>query len=217
MLNTKQVVSLCKEHGFSLVGVADARKSKWSTEFEQWLHGGKHGEMAWLANNVSLRLDPTLFVEGAKSVICVADRYGGAEDEPLPPRHGRIARYARGSDYHKVMKKRLHTVCDVLRAIDESFIFRVCVDTAPLFEREFAAASGIGASRNARLSTTTIGESHAGRATSPNSRDVAAGVRRGLSPRTAGATPGLFSKLPSRHYGLSAARKLAGLEHRVSG
>ena len=145
MLNTKQVVSLCKEHGFSLVGVADARKSKWSTEFEQWLHGGKHGEMAWLANNVSLRLDPTLFVEGARSVICVADRYGGAEDEPLPPRHGRIARYARGGDYHKVMKKRLHTVCDVLRAIDESFFFRACVDTAPLFEREFAAASGIGA------------------------------------------------------------------------
>ncbi len=58
MLHTDQVILLCKEHGFALVGVTDAQKSKWSSEFEAWLEAKKHGEMLWLANNVDVRLDP---------------------------------------------------------------------------------------------------------------------------------------------------------------
>ena len=145
MLDTTQVVTLCKKHGFALAGVAAASPSKFSGEFESWLQAEKHGEMKWLTNNVSLRMDPANFVDGAKSVICVADRYGSGEDEPLLPRHGRVARYARGGDYHKVMKKRLHQVCDTLRESDQDSIFRACVDTAPLLEREYAQAAGLGA------------------------------------------------------------------------
>ncbi len=158
MLTTQQVVSISKEHGFALVGVTDARKSKWSTEFQQWLAAEKHGEMQWLANNVDLRIDPTVFVPEATSIICVADRYASDVDEPLPPRHGKIARYARGGDYHKVMKKRLHKVCDVLRELDSESTFRACVDTAPLFEREFAAAAGLGAiGKNTLLIDQSVG------------------------------------------------------------
>ncbi|MBC8522344.1 tRNA epoxyqueuosine(34) reductase QueG [PVC group bacterium] len=147
MVHTQQVIALCKEHGFALVGVCDAQKSKWSTEFEQWLQAEKHGEMKWLENNVELRVDPAEFVLGAESVVCVADRYATSEAEPVKLGHGKIARYARGQDYHKVMKKRLHKVCDALRELDETqkHIFRGCVDTAPLFEREFAANAGLGA------------------------------------------------------------------------
>ncbi|MBC8202452.1 MAG: tRNA epoxyqueuosine(34) reductase QueG [Planctomycetes bacterium] len=158
MIDTQQVVLLCKEHGFALVGVTDARKSKWSSEFQQWLEAEKHGEMQWLANNVDLRIDPTAFVPEATSVICVADRYAADDDPPLPARHGKIARYARGGDYHKVMKKRLHKVCNALRDLDGNSLYRGCVDTAPLFEREFAAAAGLGAiGKNTLLIDQSVG------------------------------------------------------------
>jgi epoxyqueuosine reductase len=78
-------------------------------------------------------------------VICVADRYGGLEDPPLDTHEGRIARYARGNDYHKVMKRRLHKICDELAGQNPEETFRACVDTVPLFERELAAKAGIGA------------------------------------------------------------------------
>ncbi len=158
MIDTQQVVSLCKEYGFALVGVTDACKSKWYSAFQKWLEAEKHGEMQWLANNVDLRIDPTAFVPEAASVICVADRYAGDDGAPLPPRHGKIARYARGGDYHKVMKKRLHKVCDALRDLDGDSVFRGCVDTAPLFEREFAAAAGLGAiGKNTLLIDQSVG------------------------------------------------------------
>src|SRR5690606_6360627 len=57
----------------------------------------------------------------------------------------RIARYARGDDYHVVMKKRLHALCDRLRAeCGERESFRAFVDTAPILEREHAARAGLG-------------------------------------------------------------------------
>jgi epoxyqueuosine reductase len=156
---TQQAISLCKEHGFNLVGVTSAHKSKWSTEFEQWLQAGKHGEMGWLAKNVSMRLNPTELVDGAVAVLCVADRYASGEDESQQFGFGKVARYARGLDYHNVMKKRLHSVCDALRErSDHPYIYRSCVDTAPLLERECAAAAGIGAiGKNTLLIDQSIG------------------------------------------------------------
>ncbi len=71
-------------------------------------------------------------------------RGGGAGAEQPPPGHGKIARYARGADYHDVMKGRLHALCDALRREHPSQQFRACVDTAPLMEREHAARAGLG-------------------------------------------------------------------------
>jgi len=144
MIDTTTVIGLCTQHGFALAGVAPANKTKWATHFESWIHQGKQGEMQWLENNVSTRLDPSVLLEGAASIICVADRYGCTEETDLHHRHGRVARYARGNDYHKEMKRRLHHVCDALRELDGESSFRACVDTAPLLEREHAAAAGLG-------------------------------------------------------------------------
>jgi epoxyqueuosine reductase len=135
--------------GFALSGVAAAERTAYEGELRAWLAAGRHGEMAYLARNVDARLDPTVLVPGARSVICVADRYhdggadapGGAGEAP----RGRIARYARGDDYHRVMKKRLHRLADELRAALPGETFRVCVDTAPLLERELAGRAGLGA------------------------------------------------------------------------
>lgn len=144
-LDPADIPSMCRALGFALGGVAPAQPSAHAEFFRRWLAEGKHGEMAWLARNVETRLDPALLVPGARSVIMVADLYHerGAPDEPGAP-DGRIARYARGDDYHDVMKRRLHALCDALRDRFPGHAFRACVDTAPLMEREFAARAGLG-------------------------------------------------------------------------
>ncbi len=84
-------------------------------------------------------------LEGAKSVIMVADLYANRGDtRDIAVGHGRIARYAQGRDYHKIIKKRLHQLCDELASAHPDAAFRAFVDTAPVMERELAARCGIG-------------------------------------------------------------------------
>ena len=142
---SQQVVDLCLAQGFALAGVAVANESAFKQEFEEWIKQGKQGEMEWMERNVGVRLDPKQLLVDAKSVICVADRYGDIEEPNMPLGHGKIARYARGQDYHKGMKKRLHIVCDELKKKYPEETFKACVDTAPILEREFAARAGLGA------------------------------------------------------------------------
>lgn len=109
--------------------------------------------MEYLARNTELRADPALLLPGAMTAIMVADLYHARGETPVSsgsafvqqfPSSGKIARYARGRDYHKVMKKRLHTLCDELRVRHPAAEFRAFVDTAPLMEREIAQLAGLG-------------------------------------------------------------------------
>lgn len=144
----RSIVARCRDLGFALAGVCPARPSARAEFFRNWLADGKHGTMAWLARDPDTRLDPSRLLPGARSIIMVGDLYvprgGGAGAEKTPPGHGKIARYARGADYHDVMKRRLHALCDGLRQEHPSEQFRACVDTAPLMEREHAARAGLG-------------------------------------------------------------------------
>ncbi len=140
------IFAQCKSLGFALAGIAPAEPTRWEAELRAWLAAGKHGEMAYLEQNFEALLDPTKILPGVKSIICVADRYhDGKKHDAPPPGTGRIARYARGEDYHKVIKRRLHALCDSLQRDFPSEQFRACVDTAPLLEREYAARAGLGA------------------------------------------------------------------------
>ncbi len=159
---TQQVLARCRALGFVLAGVAEAKPTSYERQYRAWIEAGKHGEMAYLAQNLEKRLDVRTMLPGAdaKSVICVGDRYGeeGIEggDGIEASRHrgikggeekakGKIARYARGDDYHVVMKKRLHRLADELAEQFPDEVFRVCVDTAPVLEREHAQRAGLGA------------------------------------------------------------------------
>ncbi len=144
------IVARCRALGFARAGVAPVRPSRWSEELAAWLEAGRHEPMAWLAEHAEVRSDPRRLLDGARSVIVVADRYahGGREAvsrDPDVPARGRIARYARGRDYHRVIRRRLHELADALRAEHPGHAFRACVDTAPILEREVAAAAGLGA------------------------------------------------------------------------
>lgn len=142
--------------GFALVGVTPAQPTAHEAFFRQWLAQGKHGQMHYLANHVDKRLDPAKLLPGAKSIICVADRYaaqwpgdaeqGQIEDgvDQAPPATGRLARYAWGADYHKVIKKRLFVLADALREKWPGHDYKAAVDTAPILEREHAQRAGLG-------------------------------------------------------------------------
>jgi len=151
--------------GFERVGIATAGPVNRGDYYKGWLDRGCAGEMHYLHRHLDVRVDPRKLLDGARSIIVVAQNYrhdscsqsGIAEastSEPVSdarssttaePVRGRIAQYAWGRDYHRVLKKRLRGLADALHeAIGEPFETRVCVDTAPIVEREWAAVAGIG-------------------------------------------------------------------------
>ncbi len=147
---TRAVLNRCKALGFALAGIAPPASSQHERELRDWLAAGKHGEMRYLAEHTTERLDPREMIPGVRSIICVADRYHDGTDAAEAPAagsspRGRIARYACGDDYHLVMKKRLHQLADELAAEHPAETFRACVDTAPVLEREIAQRAGLGA------------------------------------------------------------------------
>ena len=124
------IKGLGEQFGFAMTGITPASISDHVDFLDQWLADGKQGEMDYLANHRDIRIDPDKLLPGAQSVICVADRYPHETDLPTDPPAGRIARYAWGDDYHKVLKKRLMHLADALRKHYPDEQFRVAVDTA---------------------------------------------------------------------------------------
>ena len=124
-----------------------------------WLAAGRHAEMDYLADGP--RHDPSRLLCEAKTLIAVALAYPASGSlVPLrrgadgPPLTGVVARYARGEDYHDVMRKKLRRLADaVANLLGRAVLARHCVDTAPLLERAAAERAGLGF---ASKSTMTI-------------------------------------------------------------
>lgn len=142
----EKIVERCKALGFALAGVTALRPSDEGERLDAWLDAQKHASMSYMKEHAELRKDAAALLEGAQSVIVVADQYAqrGSEDDDHGATFGRIARYARGRDYHTVIKKRLHALSDELRQRYPSEKFRSFVDTAPVMEREQALRAGLG-------------------------------------------------------------------------
>ena len=104
--------------GFDLVGIAPAAPSVYREYVRRWLDDGRAGTMEYLSARFEERVDPTTYLPGARSVVCVAVNYHQPV-EPVPneerPHHGRVARYALGDDYHELIKPRLYALADWLR------------------------------------------------------------------------------------------------------
>lgn len=138
------VLAAAAEVGFASAAVCDARPTEHPEALRAWLAAGKHGEMRYLAERLDLLLDPARLLPGARSVVVVADRYhDGRPDRRTSPRVGRVARYARGRDYHLVLRRRLERLVAAISPRLPGASWRICVDTAPLLERELAARSGL--------------------------------------------------------------------------
>lgn len=146
---SREIVEACESLGFAGAGVCAARAGEHAESFGSWLAGGLAGTMSWMHERPEQRVDIRRLEPGReiRSVIVVADQYAvpGGEDEPdRVPGTGRIARYARGRDYHAVVRKKLHTLADRLRERFPGEVFRSFVDTGPVLEREHAARAGLG-------------------------------------------------------------------------
>jgi len=131
------------ELGFQAVGIADADLSAAEPRLLEWLAQGRHGEMEYMARHGALRARPAELRPGTLRVISC--RMGYHHDTHLPgPEFAHIARYARGRDYHKVLRARLQKLCERIEAEAGTFGYRVFADSAPVMEVELAARAGLG-------------------------------------------------------------------------
>jgi epoxyqueuosine reductase len=134
--------------GFDMAGIAEVRASDHADFYRAWLAAGRHGSMSYLAREdaVQRRLEPELF----RSAIVVALNYytpdGDGSGDAADPARGIIARYARGRDYHRVIKSKLLRLLSWLEAElgRELPLARAYVDTGPVLERELAERAGLG-------------------------------------------------------------------------
>ena len=133
------------ELGFQAVGIADTDLADAENRLGDWLGRGWHGEMDYMARHGALRARPADLVPGTLRVIsCRMDYLQASADSAGDPLLAAIARYARGRDYHKVLRARLQKLCDRIEVDAGRFGYRVFADSAPVMEVELAARSGIG-------------------------------------------------------------------------
>ena len=107
-MNTNAITQYIKERayaeGFAYIGISKAEKMEpESKRLAKWLEQGMHGKMSYMENHFDMRVDPTLLVPGAKSVISLMYNYypEATQQDPNAPK---LARYAQGKDYHHVLK-----------------------------------------------------------------------------------------------------------------
>ncbi len=147
-ITSQQVKDLAAECGFELAGIAPALPLQDFSRFETWRERGFAGEMTYLTDHRGdLRSDPTALLPQAQSIICVGKLYNTSPNGcDSAAQSGHISRYAWGhADYHDVLRQGLEKLAiRVQAAHGQPFSWRVCVDTAPLLERSYAQAAGLG-------------------------------------------------------------------------
>ncbi|PKP79209.1 MAG: tRNA epoxyqueuosine(34) reductase QueG [Alphaproteobacteria bacterium HGW-Alphaproteobacteria-3] len=142
-----ELAAQARDAGFDDIGIAraDARPDL-PERLRHWLDLGCHGGMGWMAETAERRADPKTLWPDAKSVIMLAMNYGPEIDprEALERRdRAAISVYAQNRDYHDLVKKRLKQVARWLAETSGAEV-KVFVDTAPVMEKPFAQAAGLG-------------------------------------------------------------------------
>lgn len=136
------LIEACEGLGFDEVGVCAADPIPHWNAYQYWLDRGFHGTMEYMERQAELRSDPASLLPGAKTIIAASLNYHQAN--PARPGKPRIAQYALGRDYHKVLRAKLQTLAKRLESLSPGHTFRACVDSAPIFEREYAQLAGLG-------------------------------------------------------------------------
>jgi epoxyqueuosine reductase len=133
-----------KELGFAAVGVARAEPGPAVEKMREWLAAGYHGKMDYMVRHAELRATPQNLHPGTISVISVALDYLPHHKTADQPGQAVISRYAQGRDYHKVVRSRLQKLAYTIAVQIGPFGYRVCSDSAPVMEVEFARQAGLG-------------------------------------------------------------------------
>jgi epoxyqueuosine reductase len=146
-ITAEQIKSLAGECGFELCGITPAVPHEDFTRFDDWRRAGMAGDMTYLTDHRGdLRSDPRNLLPEARTLVCLGKLYNTPYDRTAQDCHtGWISRYAWGSDYHEVLREALNSLGTRIATVHgEQFPWRACVDTAPLLERSYAKAAGLG-------------------------------------------------------------------------
>lgn len=155
---SRLIKAKAKKFGFQSCGISKAAfLEEDAFSLENWLKNNYHGKMTYMENHFDKRLNPTLLVEGSKSVISLSYNY--FPEENLSAFNDlKISKYAYGEDYHIVIKEIMQEMVAELKEEIGDFECRVFTDSAPILERSWAKKSGIGwVGKNANLITKQSG------------------------------------------------------------
>jgi epoxyqueuosine reductase len=152
-LTSTRIKELAYQSGFDLCGVTSPaiipEARRW---YREWTELGLNGEMVWLAANIDRRTDPAELMPEVRSVVMLGLNYYQLDGGETPQGLGRVSKYARGRDYHKVIEKK---TCNLIARIrsdlsahsiesERQFAAKWWVDYGPMMERSYAAMAGLG-------------------------------------------------------------------------
>ncbi|SNR28799.1 epoxyqueuosine reductase [Maribacter sedimenticola] len=154
---TKSIKTEAKRLGFLSCGISKAGfLEEEAPRLEKWLKKNMHGQMSYMENHFDKRLDPTLLVEGSKSVISLLLNYYPEETQTNDTY--KISKYAYGQDYHHVIKTKLRALQQYITNEIGEVHGRAFVDSAPVLDKAWAAKSGLGwIGKNSNLLTQQVG------------------------------------------------------------
>ena len=154
---SKFIKSEAKRLGFLSCGISKAGfLEQEAPRLENWLNNNYNGQMAYMANHFDKRLDPTLLVDDAKSVVSLLLNYYPSETQN--PDSYKISKYAYGQDYHYVIREKLNELLFTIQQNIGEVAGRAFVDSAPVLDKAWAAKSGLGwIGKNSNLLTQKVG------------------------------------------------------------
>lgn len=131
------------ELGFLACGLVSARfLGEEEERLRTWLDRGYQGSMGYMERNIEKRLDPRLLVPGTQTIVCLAYNYFPQKSQKIES--PKIAKYAYGEDYHRVVKDRCFELLSHIKTLFPDVQARVFVDSAPVMERQWAQRAGLG-------------------------------------------------------------------------
>ena len=143
-ISLEDLQQLAAKHGFDDLKITDAEEhTDAARTFAHWLEREYHADMHWVARDPARRTAPRKLVPQAESVIMFGVNYYRKTKDPQAG-EGKVARYAAGADYHRVIEKGLKAFIGELQSRDAGSQHRYYVDYGPVLERAFAERSGLG-------------------------------------------------------------------------
>ena len=141
---TEKITQTARSLGFIGIGFTSPVRPAFFDQFASWLSARKNADMSWLERNLHLREDPSLLLEGCRTIISLAYPY--PSPKPCTADGLTASRYScpDQDDYHDRLRRLCKQIVDILKEHDRAFSARICVDSAPVLERSIACSSGIG-------------------------------------------------------------------------
>ncbi len=150
-LNKQQIKQKISEQalaiGFSSCGFSTLDLNEHAEYYRQWLDKKYYGDMEYMKTRESIRLNPKELVESAFTIISVTLNYLPSDaqfGQALASNKANISRYALGRDYHKLMRKKLARLTELIKSYTTTEQHRPFVDSAPILERAYAEQSNLG-------------------------------------------------------------------------